>query len=287
MNDIYTNVTNSIITALERGTPPWTLPWSVGHAVPVNLATNKVYRGINVILLHVAAINNNYDQNRWLTFRQANELGMRVRKNEHGTPIVFYQLRKIDGKDDEPAIESDTTKRRIPVLKSFTVFNISQLENVPERFQLNEAPKWQPVDVAEQVINQTGAVIRYGGQQAYYQPDNDIIQLPPPSAFSHAEKFYGTVLHELCHWSGNPSRLNRVLADRRDIEAYAYEELVAEIGAAFLCAHCGLPTRLEHASYVDSWLDALRRDKRLIFVAAGAAQKAADFILGTDVGEIN
>lgn len=280
MIDIYSNVTNSIIAALEKGVPPWICPWRDSSSRPANLATGKPYRGINVLMLNVWAMTQNYADNRWLTFRQAIELGTHIRKGEHGTQIVFYRLREV-GDDTVDATGSDVDAKRVmPMLKSYTVFNVSQLACVPERFKLRPAQAWQPHDVAEQVLRQSGAAICHGGNRAFYRPGDDIIQLPPAASFGTPADYYATALHELCHWTGHPGRLNRVLGRLHGKEAYAYEELVAEIGAAFLCAHCGLPARLEHASYIDIWLDALRRDKRLIFVAAGAAQKAADYVVG-------
>lgn len=279
MKDIYTHVTNSIITALEQGTPPWVRPWQDGTAIPSNLATGKPYRGINFVMLNVEVMTSNYSDNRWLTFNQANELGTRIRKGEHSTPIVFFSLRKNNDAKNDVADTDAAAKRGIPMLKTYTVFNASQMESIPDRFALRPVLEWQPIDEAEQVLIKSGATICHGGKQAFYRPSDDIIQLPPSAWFSQPNDYYATALHELCHWTGHQSRLNRVLGGRRDIEAYAYEELVAEIGAAFLCAHCGLSARLEHASYIDSWLHALRRDKRLIFVAASAAQKASDFVL--------
>lgn len=277
MKDIYTAVTNSIIAALEQGVPPWIRPWRRGAGVPSNLVTDKAYRGINVIMLNVAAMSGKYTDSRWLTFKQANEIGARIRKGEHGTQIFFYQLRKKD--DTIRSADAETVKRGIPIMKCFTVFNASQLESVPEHFAQLSAQAWEPIEYAEQLLSQSGAVIRHGGQRAYYLPTDDTIQLPPVASFSQSDDYYSTALHELCHWTGHQSRLNRVQGRVNGKESYAFEELVAEIGAAFLCAHCGLPARLEHASYIDSWLDALRRDKRLIFVAASAAQKAADYVL--------
>jgi antirestriction protein ArdC len=159
------------------------------------------------------------------------------------------------------------------------VFNASQLESVPARFEQFSVRAWEPIEYAEQLLSQSGAVIRHGGNRAYYLPTDDYIQLPPVASFSQSDDYYSTALHELCHWTGHPTRLDRVQGRVNGKEAYAFEELVAEIGAAFLCAHCGLSARLEHASYIDSWLNALRRDKRLIFVAASGAQKAVDFVL--------
>jgi antirestriction protein ArdC len=276
MKDIYTDVTNRIIESLEAGTPPWIQPWSDHTALPSNLATGKPYRGINILTLSIEAQLSGYSDSRWVTLRQANELGARVRKGSHGTPIVFFKMKEI-----ADAVDAEEPKRVIPMLRSYTVFNASQLDFLPERFELRSSPPaWQPIGEAEQLIYATVAVIHHGGNRAFYRPSDDIIQLPPPAWFPDTADYYAVALHELTHWTGHPRRLDRVLGRRHGIEAYAYEELVAEMGAAFLCAHCGLPARLEHASYIDSWLDALRRDKRLIFTAAGAAQKAADYVLG-------
>jgi antirestriction protein ArdC len=277
MKDIYTEVTNRIISALEAGTPPWICPWRYGTALPSNLATGKPYRGINVLMLSIEADTRNYSDSRWVTLRQANELGAKVRKGEHGTSIVFFKMKEVG---DE--VETDAEPRRVvPLLRSYTVFNASQLEFLPEKFELRPSPTvWQPLGEAEQLLYETGAVIRHGGNRAFYSPSEDIIQLPPETWFDEPDSYYAVALHELVHWTGHPRRLCRVLGRRHGIEPYAMEELVAEMGAAFLCAHVGIPARLEHASYIDSWLDALRRDKRLIFTAASAAQKAADFVLG-------
>ena len=282
MHDLYAEVTDRILAALESGVRPWVCPWQESTAIPSNLATGKPYRGINILMLLIEAAACHYADSRWLTFKQANELGARIRKGEHGTVIVFYRLREIDDDANEGTDNESTAKRRIPMLKSYRVFNASQLESLPDRFSLPQTKAWQPVDEAQKLLNVSGAVINHGGNRAFYHPGTDTIQLPPTAAFGQPADYYATALHELCHWTGHPRRLNRVLGQRHDIEAYAYEELVAEMGAAFLCAYCGLPALLEHASYIDAWLDALRRDKRLIFVAAGAAQKAADYALGAD-----
>lgn len=280
MKDIYSEVTNRIVAALEQGTPPWVCPWRQGSALPNNLATGKAYRGINVLILAIEAMSRNFTDNRWLTFRQANALGARVRQGEHGTTIVFYRMHEISETNDGFDVLSGEV-RKIPLLRTYVVFNADQLNGVPDRFVLPPLQPLQPVDVAEQLIIQTGAVIRHGGNQAFYRPSSDMIQLPPMTSFAHADDYYATALHELCHWTGHSQRLNRLSVQRPGIEAYALEELVAEIGAAFLSAHCGLNGVVEHASYIGTWLNALRRDKRLIFVAAGAAQKAADFVMGT------
>jgi antirestriction protein ArdC len=280
MKDIYTEVTNRIITALEAGTPPWICPWRDGSSLPSNLATGKPYRGINVLMLSIEEQLRGYGDSRWVTLRQANELGAKVRKGEHGAQVIFFKMKEVA----DEAEADDEQKRVVPMLRSYTVFNTSQLEFLPEKFELRPSPAvWQPLGEAEQLLHESGAVIRHGGNRAFYSPSEDLIQLPPEAWFDEPDSYYAVALHELVHWTGHLCRLDRVLGRRHGIEAYAYEELVAEMGAAFLCAHVGIPARLEHASYIDSWLDALKRDKRLIFTAAGAAQKAADFVLGETV----
>jgi antirestriction protein ArdC len=227
-------------------------------------------------MLSIEAMAATHADSRWLTFRQANQLGAHIRKGEHGVQIVFYKLHERDGKNraDSDATDGHDTNRVIPLLKSYTVFNTSQVDGLPERFQLPSTPSmWQPLDAAEMLLCASGAVIKQGGNRAFYRPADDTIQLPPKMVFPMPSAYYGTALHELSHWTGHSSRLNRVLGSRHHIEAYAYEELVAEIGAAYLCAHSGLEARLEHASYVDHWLDALRREKRLIMCWEWRAQR--------------
>ena len=180
MKDLYADVTRRIITALEQGTPPWICPWQNDNAMPSNLATGKPYRGINVLMLSVEAMSHNYTDSRWLTFRQARELGTHIRKGEHGTPIVFYRLREVSEGTSDVADTDPAAKRNIPMLKAYTVFNASQLECIPDRFALRPPVAWQPVSEAEQMINKTGAVICHGGNRAVYRPSDDIIQLPPP-----------------------------------------------------------------------------------------------------------
>lgn len=195
-------------------------PWQdCSEAVPSNLVTGKPYRGINVIILYVEASLKNYTDSRWLTFKQASAIGTRIRKGEHGTQIVFYRMRESKGAKTDLDDTDPDNKRSIPLLMTFTVFNISQLESVPERFALRPVLSWQPIEEAEQVLIHTGAVICHGGNRAFYRPSDDIIQLPPSASFSKPEDYYATALHELCHWTGHPHRLNRVLTGRRDIEA--------------------------------------------------------------------
>jgi len=282
--DIYQTVTNKIIAALEAGTAPWLCPWATkpGQAIPANLSSGRVYRGINVLLLNMVQIAQGYPLNRWLTFNQARSLGGCVRKGEHGSTVVFFKLLGCQAEDVAVHTASDAPKRKvIPLLRSFTVFNAAQVDGLPEALTAVPAPTggWSPVDAAEAVLEASGAVIRHGGDRAFYRPADDIIQLPLASQFPQADAYYGTALHELTHWTGAPDRCHRPLLGRQHIEAYAYEELIAEMGSAFLCSNVGIAGELQHASYIEHWLTALKSDKRLIFSAASAAQRAVDFLI--------
>jgi len=283
--DLYAEVTQQIITALEAGTPPWVCPWNRGHGslLPANLTSRRHYRGVNVLLLNLRQMACGYPTNRWLTFQQAHAVGAHVRRGESGTRIVFFKLLERDESEHArfKAANDEPARRVIPLLRSFTVFNAAQVEGLPASLTWPDAPEptWNPCEAAEALLKRSGANIRHGGERAFYSPAQDLIQLPPQQAFTDAPGYYGTALHELTHWSGHPSRCDRALTGRQHIEAYAFEELVAEMGSAFLSSHCGLPGQLHHASYIQSWLQALRNDKRLVFSAASLAQKAVDFLL--------
>ena len=282
LKDVYQSVTNQIIAALETGTPPWVCPWQAGSGdlAPANLSSGRPYRGINVLLLNLRALSSGYSANRWMTFQQARGLGACVRKGEEGTPVVFFKMLERDSA--MPLAANDQPGRNvIPLLRTFTVFNAAQIDGLPEA--LLPVPRaiagWKGCEVAEMVLKSSGADIRHGGSRAFYSPSRDVIQMPERGAFATADEYYRVALHELTHWSGHPSRCSRTLSSRAHIEAYAFEELVAEMGSAFLTNYCGLPGQLQHASYIDNWLQALRNDKRLIFTAASLAQKAADYLL--------
>lgn len=276
MIDCYESVTRKIIAALEAGTPPWIRPWAVdpAEAVPCNLASGRPYRGVNVLLLNLQAAARGYARNRWLTYRQALAVGAQVRKGESGTPVVFFSMKEVRG-DAEPG--ADGSVREYPLLRQFVVFNADQIDGLPE--QPRAEPAWTPQEAAERLIEASGADISHGGSKAFYVPSEDRIQLPARAAFPDDDSYYATALHELTHWTGHSIRCNRPLLPRQALDAYGFEELVAEMGAAFLCAHVGIPGRLEHASYIESWLKALRQDKRLIFTAASRAQAAADYLM--------
>lgn len=289
-SDLYAEVTNQIIVALETGTPPWVCPWDKGHGslLPVNLTTGRRYRGINVMLLNLRQMAAGYESSRWLTFQQAQSAGAKVRKGEHGTKIVFFKLLERDQEeatDGESgfgrAANDEPSRKVIPLLKSFTVFNESQVDDLPAELTWPQAPErvFHPCEVADDLLIRSGALFRHGGDRAYYSPSQDLIQMPPREVFHDEVGYYNTALHELTHWTGHPDRCARALSSRQHIDAYAFEELVAEMGSAFLSSHCGLPAQVNHASYIQSWLQALHNDKRLIFSAASLAQKAVDFLV--------
>lgn len=279
MNDLYDSVTCQVIAALEAGTPPWVCPWKQDpqEMVPRNAASGRPYRGVNVLLLSMRTTLAGYGRNRWLTFNQARALGARVRAGERGTGVVFFKMHELDSGCEATA--TNEPRRVVPLLRAFTVFNVDQVDGLPQELEDRPATPWSPCDAAEDLLAAAQAEIRHGGTRAFYLPDQDYIQMPATTAFHTAEGYYATALHELVHWSGHPSRCSRPLGRRHGLDAYAFEELIAEMGAAFLTNHCGLPGALRHASYIASWLQALRNDKRLIFSAASQAQKAADYLL--------
>lgn len=284
-HDLYAEVTRTIIAALEAGTPPWVCPWSAerGSILPTNATTGRPYRGVNVLLLNMRQMAHGYPCNRWLTFHQARSKGARIRKGEQGTQIVFFKLLERDEERAAREAANDEAARKVvPLLRAFTVFNVSQVDGLAEFTSdpTHSDLAWDPCEEADRLLSRSGATVRHGGNQAFYAPSQDLIQMPPRVAFESSERYYNVALHELTHWTGRSNRCNRPLLGRQHIEAYAFEELVAEMGSAFLSSHCGLPTQLHHASYISAWLQALHNDKRLIFTAASQAQRAADFLTG-------
>jgi antirestriction protein ArdC len=225
-------------------------------------------------------IENGYPSQSWLTFRQALEAGGNVRKGERGTRVV-YADRFTPEAEKERARQTGGEARAVPFLKRFTVFNVAQCEGLRPGLATDPAPlpERQVVPIAEAVIAASGVDFRIGGDKAYYVPSADYVQVPPQPAFHEQINFYRTALHELCHASGHPSRLNRNLRNAFGSKDYAREELIAEMGSAFLCAALGIVPTVRHADYLASWLDVLREDNRAIFRAASQASKAADWLL--------
>jgi len=282
--DVYSRVTNHIIDELERGVLPWLKPWNAEHAagrITRPLRHNGVpYNGVNVLMLWAAAELQGYACPFWLTFQQAKELGGHVKKGEHGSPVVYAStFKKTETADDGQQVESE-----IPFLREYTVFNAEQCEDLPRHFyQLSDPPKetLQRIDAAERFFAATGADVRHGGNRAFYTMATDHVQMPPFECFRDAESYCATLAHELTHWTRHPSRLNREFGRKRwGDEGYAVEELVAELGAAFLCADLQIAAepRPDHASYLHSWLTVLKQDKRAIFSAASHASRAVEYL---------
>lgn len=283
--DVYTRVTDKIIADLEKGVRPWAKPWMAGNTegrIALPLRHNGVpYRGINILLLWGEAIEKGYVSNRWMTFKQALELGANVRKGEHGSLVVFAS--KLTKEETNDA--GDEIEREIPYMKGYTVFNVEQIDNLPDGYvtkpePLPDAEPMQLIVQAEAFFAKTGATVRHGGNQAYYAPCPDVVQLPFPETFTSAESYAATKAHELTHWTSHKSRLDRELGKRFGDHAYAAEELIAEMGAAFLCSQLGISpeVREDHAAYIDHWLSVLKADKRAIFTAASKAQQACDYL---------
>jgi len=276
--DICREVTDAIVAELERGVAPWVRPWNVPDpGLPRNGATGRGYHGLNVVLLWAAANRNGYASQQWFTYKQAQELGGHVRRGERSSLVTFWKFLERAERDPETG---ETVRKRIPLLRHYNVFNREQCDGLPE-------PEASPVaslseqerhERAERFMGATGAEIRHGGGRAFYSPHGDYVQLPPFATFRDGASYYGTACHELAHWSGQPSRCNRTFGGRFGDDAYAAEELVAELGAAFLCAELGIDGQLQHPEYLGNWLQVLRNDKRAIFTAASKAREAAEYL---------
>ncbi len=286
-SDVYSKITNRIIADLEQGVRPWMRPWSAEHAagrITRPLRHNGIpYKGINIVMLWSAAMVKGYGCPIWLTFKQALELGGAVRKGEHGELVVYANSITRTETDDTGA----ETERNIPFLKGYTVFNAEQCDGLPAHYTAAaEAPALPPLqrlEAADRFFAATGAEIRHGGTRAFYAQGPDYVQMPPFETFHEAESYAATLAHELTHWTKHDTRLARDMGRVKWGDAgYAKEELVAELGAAFLCADLQITpeVRPDHAAYIASWLKALQDDKRLIFTAAAHAQRAVDYLHG-------
>ncbi|WP_353646135.1 zincin-like metallopeptidase domain-containing protein [Mesorhizobium sp. WSM2239] len=279
IKDTYQRITDTIVEQLEAGTKPWIRPWrgSVRHSLIPRRATGEAYRGINVLMLWVSSQMFGYEENTWMTYRQAQDLGGQVRKGEKGTLVVKYGTftpKEREGDED----------RSIPYLKGYTVFNVEQIENLPDRFfsPAEELPS-VPVphlETVEVFVRKTNAKVSYSGTKACYRPSSDDILMPGRDRFDSEVHLYSTLLHELSHWSGAKHRLDRDLSGRFGTESYAVEELVAELAASFLCADLGVAHDPcdNTAAYLASWLAVLKNDRRAIITAAAKAQAAADYL---------
>jgi antirestriction protein ArdC len=285
--DVYSRVTDKIVADLERGNLTWLQPWQAGEhqAGPVSRplrASGQAYRGVNVLMLWAASVERGYSCPLWLTYKQAAELGGQVRKGEKGSLVVYADTITREGVDQKGA----AVEVKIPFMKGYTVFNAEQIDGLPGHFYARQPPLNKDNERLENVeafFANTKITIQHGGNRAFYSPGRDLVQMPELQTFRDGESYYATLAHEGIHATRSESRLNRDLGGKRFGDAgYAMEELVAEIGAAFLCADLGITpeTREDHAAYISSWLAVLKTDSRAIFTAASQAQKAADYLHG-------
>lgn len=299
--DMYQYVTDRIVAALENGTAPWVRPWKhvAGSQViggyPSNLVSKKPYKGINIFLLWLTSMEHGYTDTRWCTFNAIKNVGGHVRKGEHSTLIVFWKFidrsQTVTTKNDDGDEITETRMGKVPLIRYYRVFNAEQCE-LPERYKLKteESQEEQTdgrIPEVEEFISGTGADIVYGGDRACYTPLTDRIAVPNLSSFDSPEAFYATNFHELTHWTGKKERTDRPLINRFGDEAYAFEELIAEMGSAFLCAHFGVEGQLQHENYVGNWIKILKDNKYAVFTASSKARTATEWMLkkvyGNDV----
>lgn len=291
--DVHQEITNRIVDAMESA-GEFQLPWIQSHDAsmlrPVNALTRKPYNGVNIVSLWVSAQANEYPSNLWGTYRQWKEKGAQVRKGEKASLVVFYKTTRFEERDDA---SGDTVESERMFARASWVFNAAQIDGFEAATEdIPDAPAFDPIERAERFAKATGAFIEEFGDKAYYRPDMDTIFVPERRRFtgtptsSPAESYYSTLCHELVHWSGIDERLNRDMSHRFGSEGYAMEELVAELGAAFLCADLGISPqpRKDHSSYIANWLKVLKDDKRAIFSAASKASEASNWLLSLETG---
>ncbi len=278
---VYTIITDRIVSMLESGTCPWRRPWNRLNAYPQNYISRRSYHGLNFLILAMIG----YELPYFLTYNQTQEMGGNVKKGEKGMPIVFWQLLKSKDQKDAKG-----EPKKIPLLRYYTVFNASQIEGIEfPKVESRTGAEFNPIAQAEAVVSnwRQAPEIRHGFSQASYSPGSDVIQMPSPGSFDNPQAYYSTLFHEMGHATGHASRLARKIDNRFGTPDYSREELVAEMTAAFLCAHCGIDntTTDQTAAYLASWIKALKGDPKLVVQAASQAQKAANLILGIE--EVN
>lgn len=275
--DLYQSVTDQIVKDLEAGIVPWSKPWTGKDVMPRNGTTQRPYSGINTLILWMESYSQSYRSNQWLTFKQASDRGFQIVKGEKGTKVSFYKPLKIGEIDPQT---NEVESKVIPLLRTFTVFNLCQMKGTEEQIELeNSFPSKSEFEAHAQAesLLELANIEHKLGDKACYIPSLDQIVLPLKTQFESANLYYQTALHELTHWTKHEFRCDR--GQSIDKQGYAFEELVAEIGSAFLCSNVGLGYDTKHADYIGSWLKALKNDKKYIFKAAAQAQKASDFCL--------
>ena len=280
--DVYHKVTDAIVKRIEQGVGNWRMPWHTSGRYafsPINVTSRKFYRGINTLCLWAAAESKGYESGEWGTYKQWQERGGQVRKGEKSTTVVFWKFAN-DSTESQDDGEHSASSSRLLFTKGYAVFNSAQVDGYTPKTEPS-MPMPERIERAETFFQSIGATVRHGGNRAYYAPDSDHIQMPPFQAFRESIGYYSTLAHEHTHWTATAARCDRQLGKRFGDNAYAAEELIAELGAAFTCAHLGLSTepREDHAQYLASWLKVLKADKRAIFTAASKAQQACDWLV--------
>jgi antirestriction protein ArdC len=282
MLDIAQTITDKIISELEKGSTPWVKPWkrlrsTPGHGMPFNPVSGTLYRGVNHFWLSMAQ--GSYQTPYWLTFKQAQSLGASVKAGAKGTPVVYWSINKKESKDST----GETVTSAYAFIKHYYVFNAAQIDDlvipaIPEP----PKPDFDADDGVMDIVDKLGLEngLTHGGDSAFYSPTRDFISMPAMAAFNSANGYHSTLLHESVHATGHKSRLDRDFSKRFGDESYAFEELVAELGAAMLCAHCGIDGQMQsnHVAYIANWLKVLRNDKKAILTASAKAQQALDFL---------
>jgi len=282
--DVYQRVTAQIINAIEQGVGNWRMPWHTSGRFafsPINVTSKKPYRGINTVCLWAAAQAKGYERGEWATYQQWQEHGAQVRKGEKATTVVFWKFAHDAAESQDDGAETLPGRSRLLFTRGYSVFNAGQADGYTAKGDA-DMPMPERIAHAEAFFHGIGADLRHGGNQAFYAPTSDHIQMPPFPAFREGVAYYSTLAHEHTHWTASAGRCDRQLGKRFGDNAYAAEELIAELGAAFTCAHLGLSTepRADHAQYLQSWLRVLKADSRAIFTAASKAQQATDWLIG-------
>lgn len=272
--NIAQTITDNIIKQLESGVAPWVKPWnSHGVDAPYNPIAKRYYNGINFIQLSMTP----GSTHNWVTYKQAQSVGAQVRKGSKGVQVIYFSPLEVKDRVTDEV-------KKIPMLKTYTVFNADQVDGL-ELPAPAERTEIEAVESCEAFIKAQRARIQFGGDRAFYVPSLDYIQLPERDQFKSTPDYYATALHELSHWTGHESRLNRDFKNRFGSEAYAFEELVAELGSAMLCAHLKIDGQLQHASYIDSWLKVLKDDPKNILKASALAQKILTYTTNEEAEE--
>lgn len=274
--DVYEQITNAIVSAIEEGAGKYEMPWHALSA-PLNAANRKRYRGVNVLMLWATAQKRAYASNEWATYRQWQEAGAQVRKGERSTTVVFWKFYDQAEEDQEGSDVPEDRPRCFA--RCYHVFNADQVDGYIPKTPA-QLPESLRIENADRFFASLPAMVKHGGDRAFYSPTGDFIQMPPFTQFKSPQGYVSTMAHELGHWSGAPSRLNRDLSGRFGDERYSMEELIVELTSCFVCADLQIQSepRADHAPYIGSWLKILKNDKRAIFTAASKAQEAATYL---------